>query len=193
MVANGGGIANVSYGSVVVGSENVKRDFLPGQSAEPFATVSGGTLTVAGTIGVEEISIELSGDSYLVKRNQIVNTIPIADVINIEIYGEAGDDYIWIGAGVMGVYINAGEGADYLQGGDGPDTLTAGAAKDTVLGGLGDDRVAGNGGHDRLFGEPGKDRLYGGEGNDGQRDGLRGLRQHHGPLRVVVHRLGAGG
>jgi serralysin len=155
------------YNNVVVGSENVKRDFTPDMATPPFATLSNGKLTVVGTTGVDSIVITLSGNTYTVTRNGVAANLSAAGVTGIDVFAYDGDDGITIGAGVtLGAYIDSGAGNDYLQGGDGPDTLTSGAGKDRSFGGLGNDRVAGNGGHDKLFGEPGKDRLYGGEGND---------------------------
>jgi serralysin len=166
VTASGGALGGtVTYGNVVVGSSNVKRDFTP-LNLDSFATVIGGKLKVMGTAGVDAISITYNGNSYQVSRNSTTTTLSGNGVTSIEIYGEDGDDAIFIGASVMGTYAIGGNGNDYLQGGDFNDTLSGGAGKDRVFGGIGDDRVNGNGGHDRLNGEASKDRLYGGEGND---------------------------
>jgi uncharacterized protein YkwD len=168
VTASGGGLGGtVTYNNVVVGSQNVKKDFTPANVNESFATISGGKLTVQGTTGVDSISIVKEGSSYTITRNATSTTLAGSGVTSIDVIAQDGDDYILIGAGVtLGAYIDAGAGNDYIQGGDGPDTITSGAGKDKSFGGLGDDRVAGNGGHDRLYGEAGKDRLYGGDGND---------------------------
>jgi uncharacterized protein YkwD len=167
VTATGGGLGGtVTYNNVVVGSQNVKRDFTPEQ-IDSFATIAGGKLTVQGTSGVDSISITKEGSAYTVTRNATSTTLAGGGVTSIDVVGQDGDDYILIGAGVtLGAYVDAGAGNDYIQGGTGPDTITSGAGKDKSFGGLGDDRVAGNGGHDRCYGEAGKDRLYGGEGND---------------------------
>jgi serralysin len=156
----------VTYGNVVVGSQNVKKDFTPAQ-LDSFATISGGKLTILGTTGSDSIQVTYSGNAYTINRSGTATTLSGSGVTSIDIIAYDGDDYIQIGAGVtLGAYIDAGAGNDYIQGGDGPDTITSGAGKDKAFGGLGDDRVAGNGGHDALYGEAGKDRLYGGDGND---------------------------
>jgi Ca2+-binding RTX toxin-like protein len=167
VTASGGGLGgNVTYNNVIVGSQNVKRDFTPGQS-DPFASITGGKLTVQGTLGSDSIAITLAGNAYTITRNLTSTTLSANGVTSIDVYAQDGDDGITIGAGViLGAYIDAGAGADFIQGGVGPDTITSGAGKDRAFGGLGDDRVAGNGGHDKVNGEAGKDRLYGGEGND---------------------------
>jgi len=165
VTASGGGLGgNVVHNNVVVGAENVKRDFTP---VGAFATVADGKLTVQGTGGSDSIIITKDPTNYTITRNGIPQTISAAGVTSIDVYGDDGDDYILVGSGVtLGAYLVAGVGNDVIQGGDGPDTITAGAGKDKAYGGLGDDRVGGNGGHDRLAGEHGRDRLYGGDGDD---------------------------
>jgi serralysin len=170
VTASGGALAGtISYGNVVIASQNVKRDFTPDQ-LDAFATIANNKLTIVGTLGVDDIGLAMSGSNFVITRTGATQTLPSAGVTAVDIFGYDGDDYIHIASGVGGVplgcYIDAGAGNDYIQGGDANDTITSGAGKDRAFGGLGDDRVAGNGGHDKLFGEAGKDRLYGGEGND---------------------------
>jgi Ca2+-binding RTX toxin-like protein len=171
IIASGGALGGtVTYNNVVIGSQNVKRDFTPAQLDAPdtsFATISNGKLTVTGTTGVDDIGITKDATSFTITRNKTATTLSANGVTSIDIFGYDGDDYIHLPAGfTMGAYIDAGAGNDYIQGGDGNDTITAGAGKDKAFGGLGDDRVGGNGGHDALYGEAGKDRIYGGDGND---------------------------
>jgi len=167
VVASGGGLGgNVTYGNVVIGTQNVKRDFTPA-NLDAFATIANNKLTIVGTLGVDDIGLSMSGSNFVVTRNSATQTLGSAGVTAVDIFGYDGDDYIHVASGVaLGCYIDAGAGNDYIQGGDANDTITSGGGKDRAFGGLGDDRVAGNGGHDKLFGEAGKDRLYGGEGND---------------------------
>ena len=168
VTASGGGLGGtVTYNNVVIGTENVKRDFTPDNLDTDFATIADGKLTVLGTTASDSISITKDAIAYTVTRNGTATTLNAAGVTSIDIYADDGDDYIVIGSGVtLGAYIVAGNGNDVVQGGDGPDTITAGAGKDKVFGGLGDDRLNGNGGHDRLCGEHGRDRIYGGDGDD---------------------------
>lgn len=170
VVASGGALGGtVTYNNVVIGSQNVKRDFTTDTLDTPsqnFATISNGKLTIVGTTGVDDIGITKDANSFTVTRNKTATTLSASGVTSIDIFGYEGDDYIHIGPGVQGCYIDAGAGNDYIQGGEGNDTITSGAGKDKAFGGIGDDRVGGNGGHDALYGEAGKDRIYGGDGND---------------------------
>jgi len=160
-----GGI--VTYNNVVIGAQNVKRDFTSSQAIADtsFATIAGGKLTVTGTTANDAISVAFNGTQFTCIRNGTSTVLNAAGVTSIDIFAYDGDDWITI-TGTMGAYVDAGAGNDYIQGGDGNDTITSGAGKDRALGGLGDDRLNGNGGHDQLFGGAGKDRLYGGDGND---------------------------
>ena len=168
VTASGGGLGGtVTYNNVVIGSENVKRDFTPDSLDTDFATIADGKLTVLGTTASDAISITKDAIAYTITRNGTATTLNASGVTSIDVYADDGDDYVLIGSGVtLGAYIVAANGNDVIRGGDGPDTITAGAGKDQVFGGLGDDRLGGNGGHDRLCGEHGRDRLYGGLGND---------------------------
>jgi Ca2+-binding RTX toxin-like protein len=167
VTASGGSLGGTATsGNVVLGDQNVKRDFTPA-NLDAFATIASNKLTIVGTLGVDDIGLASDGNgNFVVIRNGATQTLASAGVTSIDIFGYDGDDYVHVGPAVLGVYVDAGAGNDYIQGGDGNDTITSGAGKDRAFGGLGDDRVAGNGGHDKLFGEAGKDRLYGGEGND---------------------------
>ena len=177
VTGSGGGLGGtVTYGNVVVGTKNVKRDFTPA-NVDAFATIVGGKLIVQGTTAGDSIVITKNSTSYTITRNATSMTLNGSGVTGIDVYGHDGNDYVLIGAGVtVGAYVDAGPGEDVIQGGEGPDTITAGGGKDRAYGGNGDDRVAGNGGHDRLFGEAGKDRLYGGGENDTMEGGSSGDR-----------------
>jgi uncharacterized protein YkwD len=168
VTASGGGLGGtVTYGNVVIGSENVKRDFTPANLDTDFATIADGKLTILGTSVSDSIMVTKDAIAYTVTRNGTATTLNASGVTSIDIYADDGDDYVLIGSGVtLGAYIVGANGNDVMQGGEGPDTITAGAGKDKAYGGLGDDRVNGNGGHDRLAGEHGRDRIYGGDGDD---------------------------
>ena len=168
--ASGGTLGGtVVYNNVVIGPENVKRDFTPATAS--FATVSGGVLTITGTAASDAFTVTYASNLFTVNRNGTSVNVSASGVTSIVVTGGDGDDVIVLDASVLlPSYIDAGVGNDKIVGGAGKDTLTGGAGKDTLFGGLGDDRLNGNGGHDRAFGEAGKDRLYGGDGND-QLDG----------------------
>jgi serralysin len=169
VTATGGSLSDpITYSNVVVGSENVKRDFvMNSQTPASFATVSGGVLTVTGTSAADKFSIIHSGTSYTVTRNGTATTLAGSEVTRISLDGGDGDDQIVLNDTVtVPAYLYGNLGNDKIIGGHANDTLSGGAGKDTIYGGLGDDRLGGNGGHDREYGEAGKDRLYGGDGND---------------------------
>ncbi|MEA2710194.1 MAG: hypothetical protein QOF78_2795 [Phycisphaerales bacterium] len=177
VVASGGGLGGtVTYNNVVIGTENVKRDYTPA-NVDTFASIAAGKLTVQGTLGSDSVIITKDATNYTVTRSGVTQTLSASGVTSIDVYTHDGDDYVLIGAGVtLGAYVDAGAGADAIQGGAGNDTITSGGGKDRAFGGIGDDRVAGNGSHDRLYGEAGKDRIYGGEGNDTMEGGSSGDR-----------------
>jgi Ca2+-binding RTX toxin-like protein len=157
----------VVHSGVVIGTENVKRDFRPDMVAASFASLGGdGKLTVSGSSDVDVISITQSGNTITTTRNGVSQFFSTAAVTSIEVYLNAGNDSLGVGPGVMRLYCDGGEGNDYLQGGDGFDTLTGNAGHDIIKGGNGDDRINGSGGHDKLYGENGNDRIYGGAGYD---------------------------
>jgi Ca2+-binding RTX toxin-like protein len=98
------------------------------------------------------------------------------------IYGGAGEDWIFAGAGDDTVdggegddvlianagndAITGGAGNDYL-GGDSVEAALAGLAGDDFLdGGDGDDEIVASAGNDVLYGGAGEDQLVGGEGHD---------------------------
>jgi Ca2+-binding RTX toxin-like protein len=157
----------VTHSSVVIGSENVKRDFRPDMAvAEAFATLVSGKLTVNGTGAADVVAITQSGDVLTATRNGAAQTFSASTITAIEIYLGAGNDSLGVGRGVMGLYCDGGEGNDYLQGGDNGDILTGNAGHDIIKGGLGGDFLNGSGGHDKIYGEEGNDRMYGAAGYD---------------------------
>jgi uncharacterized protein YkwD len=167
VIASGGELGGiVSYDNVVIGSQNVKRDFRPDQATANFATLIGNALTVTGAPGNDMIELTSSNGFISVSVNGAVQAFNKSLVSSISIAAGDGNDVVIIGTNIISSYVDGGLGDDTIVGGDGKDTLTGAAGKDRIFGGLGDDRLNGNGGHDRLFGEAGKDRLYGGEGND---------------------------
>ena len=170
VTASGGLLTgNVIHNNVVIGSENVKRDFTPDDvaPAQPFASVTGGMLTITGTTGIDSFKVSFASNSYTITRNGTSTTLSATEVNSIFLTAQDGNDVIVLDPTVtVPAYVDAGVGNDKILGGSGKDTLTGGAGKDTLFGGLGDDRLNGNGGHDRVYGEAGKDRLYGGAEND---------------------------
>jgi Ca2+-binding RTX toxin-like protein len=167
VTASGGGLGGtVTYNNVVIGSENVKRDFTPDTLDTDFATIADGKLTVLGTGASDSISITKDATAYTITRNGTATTLNATGVTSIDVYADDGDDYILIGSGVtLGAYVVAQRQRrhpgrrrtrhDHRR-----------RRQGQSLRRLGDDRVNGNGGHDRLAGEHGRDRIYGGDGDD---------------------------
>ncbi len=93
--------------------------------------------------------------------------------VNLELYGDAGNDIIRGDAGDDMIFGGANRdrlfgrgGNDTLEGGSGNDTLRGGGGDDLLNGGTGDDLLNGGGGIDELNGGDGNDLLIGGNGAD---------------------------
>ncbi|HEX8523604.1 MAG TPA: hypothetical protein VF669_15220, partial [Tepidisphaeraceae bacterium] len=118
-----------------------------------------GVLKITGTGLSENISVSLRPrDGRVVARvGDVSRTFSRTQIRKIVINGQAGDDQIVIGAGVMGVSVDGGDGDDSILGGEGADYLGGGWGKDSISGG---------GGNDLLFGGAAMDRIRGGAGRD---------------------------
>lgn len=168
VVGSGGGLGgNVRHTNVIVSSQNVKRDFTPGQVAADFASLDeDGALVVFGTEDSDLIKLTFSDGAINASRNGVSLAFPESFITAIRVFAGGGNDYVSVGPGIRGIYVDASSGDDLLYGGDGKDSLTGGGGKDRIYGGAGDDRLNGAGGHDRIFGDLDKDRILGGAGND---------------------------
>jgi RNA polymerase sigma factor (sigma-70 family) len=171
------------------GATNMKsrKSATPSTPMEPLenrqlrsATLSGTSLIVNGSPANDVIQVSISYGPLFNVINVYENgagtgSFIASSVGSIRVYGNAGNDTIAIGSGVMGSYVNGGDGNDYLYGGNGADTLDGWNGDDYVSGGDGNDIlygwygndviVAGNG-NDSLHGEYDNDRLFGGNGSD---------------------------
>ena len=156
----------ITHDSVVIGTENVKRDFRPDMVGTPFATVTNGHLEVNGTEGREDVTLTQSGGTLTVSRNGAVQQFTASTITSIAVFLWGDNDTLVVGDGVMGLYCDGGMGNDKLFGGQFNDILTGNGNHDTIYGSTGDDRINGSGGHDKLFGESGRDRMHGGAGYD---------------------------
>lgn len=195
----GGGLNGwVRYDDVVIGSQNVKRDFRPnlvGTDPGPlnFAQVVGGQLNIQGTPNADAIEIEVLDRVYVTMNgstksfeissvnrilisagggnDQIMTTNP--GLQGVSIIGDDGDDWIWANTPAP-LTISGGNGHDTIYGGSGHDQLQGGAGEDWIYGFNGYDYLRGDDGNDHLYGGSGYDNLLGGTGNDslfGQSDG----------------------
>ncbi|MHC4874971.1 MAG: choice-of-anchor D domain-containing protein [Planctomycetota bacterium] len=130
-------------------------------------------VTIAGTDGSENFSVDLSGAT-------------VASMSSLTIQGLGGDDSVSVtglSTAVSGnVLIDAGDGNDAVDAGAADVSLTiiAGAGHDMVTGGPGNDRIEGGSGNDVLvgaagadvvFGNSGADVIHGGDGDDTLRGG----------------------
>lgn len=164
--ASGGGLGGVvGYDDVVVSSQNVKRDFRP-DLATAFAKLSGGKLTVDGTIANDVIGLSLAQSTYTVTLNGSSKSFASSLVSSIDILCGDGNDRIDFSAALVPLYALGGAGADTLIAGAGNDTLTGGGGKDSLSGNAGNDRLGGLTHNDTLCGGAGDDRLYGDDGDD---------------------------
>ncbi len=179
-VWGGGGTLGgyVKYTNVVIGTENVKRDFRPdyvnsvagpgaAPQAEPdFAQLASGVLSISGTSGNDTFSLSVSESLLSVTRNGETLQFTTSAVTRIVLACGDGNDVVTLGAGVIGASIRGGNGNDSIRAGTGADTIRADAGDDTIFGGAGSDRIYGGDGNDSLTGENGADRIWGGSGND---------------------------
>lgn len=178
----------VTYQNVVVGSENVKRDFKqanfaappppPDPEPEPIgvnASIFAGVLWVIGTEDADTMYIDIEGSNYKVTVGSATATYAISQVTQIFVEGRDGDDFISFGESLSNISVVGGGGndtiigtanADTLYGNDGDDSISAGGGNDSVYGGAGDDNINVGSGRNFAYGEDGNDRLNGGGGVD---------------------------
>lgn len=166
--------------------------------------IAPGDLIITGTADADrivvrqiggKISIEgVSKITWLDYQSQVTSNVPAAMVKKIWIYGNGGNDRIYLNSQdikgrqalrpVNGTYIDGGEGddiiagteagdtiygrggADKIYGRGGSDTIYGGSENDTLNGGDGNDYLYGEGGEDTLQGGKDNDTLFGGDGND---------------------------
>lgn len=188
----------VKYDGVVVGSENVKRDFKqanfavppsnpmnPGNQLGVDGRIFNGVLWITGSEEADSIEIVREGTNYKVTVGTYSATYAVAQVNQIFVEARGGADYVRFADDLSGVSVSGGEGndtilgtanADTLYGNDGNDSISAGGGNDIVYGGAGDDNINTGSGRNIAYGEDGSDRLNGGGGVDklyGQADNDR--------------------
>lgn len=173
VTAVGAGITGVAtFSDVVVGSQNVKRDFEADQfaggtsSASSIANVLNGNLTVNGTTKSDRLSIFMEGTNVAVQLGDAKLTFPLGLVKRVIVNAGTGNDYVVVGEDVPSASILGGAGNDTLIGTSNSDTIFGGDGNDQINGGGGNDVLFGDAGTDSLNGEGGKDVIHGGDGND---------------------------
>jgi Ca2+-binding RTX toxin-like protein len=151
------------------------------------ATLSHGTLNIAGTNQSDDVTITTITGKISVVTGQVINGVPtiprvqsfnIKSVKAITFSAKGGDDGLSIIMGNSKIPITADGGAgndnfgvvnagkDKFTGGSGDDTLNSGSGKDTLIGDDGNDVLSGGEGNDSLDGGAGNDQLNGQAGND---------------------------
>lgn len=146
---------------------NIENSFDDEIDADPTvvsggtATESGGTISVTGTSGTDQIIVQRSLDQASIFVTEVRDD------------GAGGADTFvtQFGAtGITGVNLNGGDGGDILgvrdSGANLAATLTGGGGSDILFGGANDDNLDGGAGDDFLFGRGGDDTLDGGTGAD---------------------------
>jgi serralysin len=158
----------VRYGTVTIGTENVKRDFTPDlvTPTPNFAFLLDSLLIFNGTGDADNIGITISGGVLSAQLNDDILTFDLRQVSGILISSAEGNDTISLGDDVMSATINAGDGDDVITGSENGDVISAGPGNDYVDARGGNDRVNGNAGRDTLTGGAGRNDLFGDEDND---------------------------
>ena len=138
-------------------------------------------LTIEGTNKNDSISVNLVETlvDNVVESNVTVTVnkrdyqFVSADVSEIVINGQNGNDWIWIADTVLAnATINGGFGNDRVKGGGGDDTIIGDKGNDRLRGGAGNDSISGGAGNDWAWGDDGDDTVHGDWGNDHVLGGL---------------------
>src|SRR5262249_14746196 len=87
------------------------------------ASLSGGILSVYGTLYSDTIQLSPSGTNLVVTVNGSSRSFSSSSVTAIRVWGLAGNDNVAIAAGVRGSTVDGGAGDDILTGGTGNDVL----------------------------------------------------------------------
>ena len=120
--------------------------------SDPSKTI----LAVGGTLGRDNIGIDITGDGSLSVTidEALFGTFAApagSSFGKILVFGQAGDDHVTVEGEVrVTAELNGGEGNDRLRGGGGADLLLGGLGDDELNGGPGIDTAVGGGGNDRF-------------------------------------------
>ena len=92
------------------------------------------------------------------------DTLRLRDSFRGEVYGEGGDDRMYVSGETVDAEINGGNGNDLIDasGNNYGLVIRGGHGDDTIYGSEFNDQIYGEGGSDYLFGNGGNDTLYGG-------------------------------
>jgi Ca2+-binding RTX toxin-like protein len=140
-------------------------------------------LYIEGTVGNDQVHVNQSGPSVLVRFNGRDQSFSLSDIDRVFFRGLAGGDLFVnntavpsrgmgdagndrLVGGLANDTFDGGAGADVCNGRSGNDALNGGIDADLILGGLGADVILGSLGNDRCDGGDGDDRLRGNYGGD---------------------------
>lgn len=140
----------------------------------PPASVINGTLTVVGTNGNDNVTLELSNDQAQLLVDLGNGTLPQAfdraTFTDIAAFPGNGDDTFAVdsakGAVATPMTVDGGNGNDTINGGAANDLLVGGNGNDTIRGGDGNDLIFSNNGGDSVDGQRGTDTEILGNGDD---------------------------
>jgi Ca2+-binding RTX toxin-like protein len=176
--AGGGSLGGyVRYDNVVIGAQNVKRDFRPdlvNSTTGPGAgttnatpSLVNGVLTIASTSNADTFAISVASGTLRVVRNGTTLRYTASAVKQIILSAGDGNDTITLDASVsVPTSLRGGNGNDSIKGGSGADIIRGDDGIDTLFSGAGNDKVYGSAGDDFINGETGSDRIWGGADND---------------------------
>jgi Ca2+-binding RTX toxin-like protein len=162
----------------------------PGGGSGVTASMDGGTLTVTGTDGADDILVGGSVRAVTVTANgQTVAGGPFAGVSKIVVDAGSGNDRVTVTVPINST-LNGDDDNDTLTGGPGNDVLNGGAGDDVLVGGDGDDALNGGDGNDALTGGGGVDAMRGEAGNDSidAADGIADTLVDGGPGNDVIQK-----
>ena len=148
-----------------------ERDLL---AAHLTASLSGGLLRIEGTAGADTIVVRqvnnhlsVDGVRISIAGHGTAASVSVASVGRIAIYGNRGNDRIFLNSGAvrgqqalkMPIAVWGGAGNDLIVGGAGPESLYGGSGNDTIYAGSGNTLLDGGLGTNTLVGGAGSDRF----------------------------------
>lgn len=135
----------------------------------PSASVTNGTLTIAGTNGADDVTLSIADSTHLLVNlgdGTGTHAFDRGTFTNISAFlGNGNDTFVATGVPTP-VSVDGGTGDDSITGGAGDDLLAGGSGADTILGGDGNDVVFGDSGSDTVDGQRGTDTEFLGSGSD---------------------------
>ncbi|MEP7157786.1 MAG: right-handed parallel beta-helix repeat-containing protein [Chloroflexota bacterium] len=129
-------------------------------------------LVINGTGGNDIIRVEeQTGGLIKVTLNGVVTNYTLLPSTEVQVFGMAGNDQIFLAGLTRNATVDGGDGHDLINAArvlasQVTLTLLGGSGNDIIIGSAGDDLLDGGSGNDLLLGGAGNDRLNGGSGND---------------------------